>query len=103
MGRDFYKILGVSKTATDDELRKAYRKLAIKYHPDKNKEKGAEDKFKEISMAYEVLSDKEKRKIYDQVGEDGLNGNASGSQFNGFPDGFFQNMMETAEILHLLT
>ena len=57
MGRDFYKILGVSRSATDDELKKAYRKLALKYHPDKNKDPGAEDKFKEIAEAYETLSD----------------------------------------------
>ena len=57
MGKDFYKILGVSRDATDSELKKAYRKLALKYHPDKNKEPGAEDKFKEIAEAYEVLSD----------------------------------------------
>lgn len=57
MGRDFYKILGVSRKATDDELKKAYRKLALKYHPDKNKSPGAEEKFKEIAEAYHVLSD----------------------------------------------
>lgn len=57
MGRDFYKILGVSRKATDDELKKAYRKLALKYHPDKNKSSGAEEKFKEIAEAYHVLSD----------------------------------------------
>ena len=59
MGRDFYKILGVSRSATDEELKKAYHKLAIKYHPDKNKDPGAEDKFKEIAEAYHVLSDGE--------------------------------------------
>ena len=57
MGKDYYKILGVDKKATDDELKKAYRKLALKYHPDKNKDPGAEDRFKEIAEAYEVLSD----------------------------------------------
>ena len=59
MGRDFYKILGVSRSATDEELKKAYHKLAIKYHPDKNKDPGAEEKFKEIAEAYHVLSDGE--------------------------------------------
>ena len=57
MGKDYYKILGVDKKATDDELKKAYRKLALKYHPDKNKDPDAEDRFKEIAEAYEVLSD----------------------------------------------
>ena len=57
MGKDYYKILGVDKKATDDELKKAYRKLALKYHPDKNQDPGAEEKFKEIAEAYEVLSD----------------------------------------------
>ena len=57
MGRDFYKILGVSRNATEDELKKAYRKLALKYHPDKNQDPGAEEKFKEIAEAYSVLSD----------------------------------------------
>ena len=72
MGKDYYKILGIAKTATEDEIKKAYRKLALKYHPDKNKAPGAEDRFKEVAEAYEVLSDKKKRDIFDQFGEDGL-------------------------------
>ncbi len=68
--KDYYKILGVSKTATQDEIKKAFRKLAVKYHPDKNKgNKEAEEKFKELNEANEVLSDKEKRKKYDELGE----------------------------------
>ncbi len=67
--KDYYKILGVSKTATQDEIKKAYRKLARKYHPDKNKgDKDAEEKFKEINEAYEVLGNPENRKKYDEVG-----------------------------------
>jgi DnaJ-class molecular chaperone len=65
---DFYKILGVSKTATADEIKKAYRKLALQYHPDRNKGKEAEEKFKEVNKAYEVLSDQQKRQTYDQFG-----------------------------------
>lgn len=68
--KDYYKVLGVSKTATQDEIKKAYRKLAVKYHPDKNQgNKEAEIKFKEINEANEVLSDPEKRKKYDELGE----------------------------------
>ncbi|MDD2389286.1 MAG: DnaJ C-terminal domain-containing protein [Desulfobacterales bacterium] len=71
--KDYYKTLGVKKDATDDEIKKAYRKLALKYHPDHAKDdKGAEDKFKEISEAYAVLSDKEKRKQYDDFGSTGF-------------------------------
>jgi DnaJ family protein A protein 1 len=72
----FYDVLGVAPTADDNSLKKAYRKLAMKYHPDKNPEAG--DKFKEISMAYEVLSNPEKRKLYDQAGEQGIKEGGSG-------------------------
>jgi len=74
MGKDYYAILGVKKGAGDDELKKAYRKLALKYHPDKNKSPGAEEKFKEIGEAYDVLSDPKKKQVYDQLGEEGLKG-----------------------------
>jgi DnaJ family protein A protein 1 len=68
----FYDILGVKPTANDTELKKAYRKLALKYHPDKNPGPEAEGKFKEISMAYEVLANEDKRRIYDAHGEQGI-------------------------------
>ena len=74
MGKDYYKILGILKGASEDDVRKAYRKMALKFHPDKNKSAGAEEKFKEIAEAYEVLSDKRKREIYDKYGEEGLKG-----------------------------
>jgi len=70
--RDYYEILNVSKSASKAEIKKAYRKLALKYHPDKNKEADAEEKFKEISEAYAVLYDDEKRKMYDQYGHAGI-------------------------------
>ena len=75
--RDYYEVLGVSKNATDEELKKAYRKLAIKYHPDKNPgDKEAEEKFKEAAEAYDVLRDKDKRARYDQFGHAGVDGQA---------------------------
>ena len=81
--RDYYEILGVNKSASDDEIKKAYRKLAVKYHPDKNPgDKAAEEKFKEISEANEVLSDKQKRARYDQFGHAGVGG-AGGDPFAG--------------------
>ena len=70
--RDYYEILGVPKTASVDEIKSAYRKLAMQYHPDRNKDSGAEEKFKEISEAYAALSDPEKRKVYDQYGHAGF-------------------------------
>eukprot|EP00759_Apiculatamorpha_spiralis_P008084 PhF_6_TR15061/c3_g1_i1/m.23666 len=74
----FYDLLGVPPTADEDTLKRAYRKLALKYHPDKNTEPGAQDKFKEISVAYEVLSDADKRKRYDQFGEKGVDNEMAG-------------------------
>lgn len=71
MGKDYYKTLGISKGATEEDIKKAYRKQALKWHPDKNKSAAAEEKFKEIAEAYEVLSDPKKREVYDQYGEEG--------------------------------
>jgi len=92
--RDYYEILGLSKDASPEDIKKTYRKLALKYHPDRNKEVGAEDKFKEISEAYAVLSDDEKRAQYDRFGHAGINGQYSaedifrGADFGGFGDIF---------------
>lgn len=116
MAKDYYSILGVSKTASADEIKKAYRKLALQYHPDRNKGKESEEKFKEVTKAYEVLSDLGKRQTYDQFGEAAFqqggpgaggpfgggfqgqggpfsytyttNGNAGGFDFGGFSDPF---------------
>lgn len=71
MGKDYYKVLGIAKGASDEEIKKAYRKQALRFHPDKNKSPGAEDKFKEVAEAYDVLSDAKKRDIYDRFGEEG--------------------------------
>ncbi|MDR2475534.1 MAG: molecular chaperone DnaJ [Bacteroidales bacterium] len=77
--RDYYEVLGIAKNATDDEIKKAYRKKAIEFHPDKNPgDKAAEEKFKEAAEAYEILSNKEKRQRYDQFGHAGVGGASSG-------------------------
>lgn len=86
--RDLYEVLGVSKTASEDEIKKAYRKLSKKYHPDINKEPGAEEKFKEIAEAYEVLSDAQKRAAYDQYGHAATDPNFNAGGFGGGFGGF---------------
>ncbi|NET53192.1 MAG: molecular chaperone DnaJ, partial [Merismopedia sp. SIO2A8] len=92
MAGDFYDVLGVSRDADKDELKRAYRRLARKYHPDVNKEAGAEERFKEINRAYEVLSEPETRARYDRFGEAGVSGAGAGYQdmgdFGGFADIF---------------
>ena len=86
--RDYYEVLGINRNASGEELKKAYRKQALKYHPDRNPgDKAAEDKFKEAAEAYEVLRDPQKRQIYDQYGHQGLEG-AGFSGFGGFEDIF---------------
>jgi molecular chaperone DnaJ len=96
--RDYYEILGVSRDADESELKKAYRKLALKYHPDRNSgNREAEEKFKEAAEAYDVLTDSQKRSIYDQYGHEGLEGSGF-SGFGGFDDifsnfgGIFENL-----------
>lgn len=94
LSKDFYKVLGVSKDATDAEITKAYRKLARKYHPDLNKTKEAEEKFKDISEAYDVLSNKENRQKYDAIRQFGMGGArfAGGSGRGGFDAGAFSDI-----------
>jgi molecular chaperone DnaJ len=80
MASDYYTILGVEKTSSPDDIKKAYRKLALQYHPDRNKTKEAEGKFKEVTKAYEVLSDPQKRQTYDQFGAAAFEGQGAGGQ-----------------------
>jgi molecular chaperone DnaJ len=93
--RDYYEVLGISRDASSEDIKKAFRKLAFQYHPDRNKDAGASDKFKEINEAYEVLSDADKRSAYDRFGHDAANGqNPFGRGFEGFDMGGFGDIFE---------
>ncbi|MBX5446279.1 molecular chaperone DnaJ [Sphaerobacter sp.] len=94
--RDYYEVLGVSRDASAEEIRRAYRRLARKYHPDVNREEGAEERFKEINEAYEVLGDEERRAAYDRFGHAGVSGgfNMGGDPF-GFSGSPFSDIFET--------
>ena len=93
--RDFYDVLGVSKNASSEELKSAYRKLAVKYHPDKNPgDKASEDKFKEAGEAYGILSDKEKKQNYDNIGHAAFEGGGGGRQGGGFSGADFSDIFE---------
>ncbi|NEQ26200.1 MAG: DnaJ domain-containing protein, partial [Microcoleus sp. SIO2G3] len=95
MARDYYEILGVARDADKEEIKQAYRRLARKYHPDVNKEDGAEERFKEINRAYEVLSEPEMRSRYDRFGEAGV-GSAAGAGYQDFGDmGGFADIFES--------
>ena len=92
--RDYYEVLGIDKSADESEIKKAYRKLAMKYHPDRNQgDSDAEAKFKEASEAYSILYDKEKRSAYDQFGHSAFDGNSQGGGFD-FSSSQFSDIFE---------
>jgi DnaJ-class molecular chaperone len=98
MSKDYYKLLGIEKNANSDEIKRAYRKLAMQYHPDKGGGKEAEEKFKQINEAYQILSDPQKRSQYDRFGSSAFNGGqgysnqgSGGFDFSGFQNGGFKS------------
>jgi len=91
--RDYYEVLGIDRNATDEEIKRTFRKLAFKYHPDRNRKDGAEEKFKEVNEAYEVLSDPDKRAAYDRFGHGGAEG-IFGRGFEGFDFGGFGDIFD---------
>ena len=94
--RDFYEVLGVSKGASQDEIKKAYRKKAVQFHPDKNPDdKTAEDKFKEVGEAFEILSDDQKRAAYDQMGHAAFQGGGGGG------GGFHGGAVDPLSLIHI--
>src|SRR5262249_42153052 len=94
--RDYYELLGVARNASEEDIKKAFRRLARQYHPDVNKEKGAEERFKEINEAYEVLGDAQKRQAYDRFGHAGVGAGAGAgaNPFEGFGFGNFNDLFE---------
>ena len=92
--RDYYEVLGLPREASPEDVKKAFRKLAFRYHPDRNKDDGASEKFKEVNEAYEVLSDTDKRAAYDRFGHSGPEGVFSGRGFEGFDFGGFGDIFE---------
>src|SRR5579883_2858429 len=93
--RDYYEVLGISRNATEDEVKRAFRRLAKQYHPDANKEQGAEARFVEVNEAYEVLSDPQKRAAYDRFGHAGVNNGAGMGA--GFADFGFSSINDLFE------
>src|SRR4030065_2866825 len=91
--RDYYEVLGVNRNAPDDEIKKAFRRLAFQYHPDRNREDGAEEKFKEVKEATELLCDPQKRASYDRFGHAGVHG-FGGRGFEGFDFGGFGDIFD---------
>ena len=99
--KDYYEVLGVSKTASDDEIKSAFRKLAKKYHPDVSKEPNAAEKFKEAQEAYAVLSDKSKRQQYDQFGHQAFSNNGAGASGFDLVDLILEIYLMIYLVLHL--
>src|SRR5207248_8262304 len=93
--RDYYEVLGVGRSANEDEIRRAFRKLAFEYHPDRNHSADAPDRFKEISEAYEVLQDGQKRQVYDRMGHAGVDPSFNGGFAGGFSGFGFDDIFDT--------